>query len=440
MVKNEITMSTANTTTTTTRRQTICLNMIVKNEAPIIRKTLENLCAYLTLDRYEICDTGSTDNTIEVIRTFFEEKGIQGNVSQHEWTDFGTNRTLALREAYQKTDYVLIFDADDSIHGDLLLPAILDQDQYLFRFDPEYTYYRPLLLNNRDVEWEFIGILHEYLSPIDKHRLISSNVLKGSYYIQSGKHGSRSQDSLKYQKDAGLLEKHYHLKLQDDPPLAARYAFYCAQSHKDHNNIEKAIEWYQKCLDHPCQWAQEKYVACIQLGFLYQRHIQSQPLEALRYWMRSYQYDPDRIEGIIEACRYYFDHNDHVHVHALYHTFRMHQEKPIENHKLFMTEHYYRFPYLEYYNSVSAYYCQRHASGYESLKHVLFTIKSSSWSHFLLSCVENLIFYQSVMENDSEANKLCLLEGVQDLFKRFPSFRTPGALKSWNILTTLVFV
>jgi glycosyltransferase involved in cell wall biosynthesis len=404
--------------------------MIVKNEAPIIRKTLENLCAYLTLDRYEICDTGSTDNTIEVIRTFFEEKGIQGNVSQHEWVDFGTNRTLALREAYQKTDYVLIFDADDSIHGDLVLPASLEHDQYLFCFDPEYAYHRPLLLNNRSVEWEFIGVLHEYLSPIDKHRIVSSSEIKGSYHIQSGKHGSRSQDPLKYQKDADLLEKHYEIQKNQNPMLAGRYAFYCAQSHKDQNNIEKAIQWYKICVDNPIQWAQEKYVACMHLGSLYQR--QSQPMEALRYWMRSDQYDQERIEGVVEACRYYFGHHDHVHVHMIHRTFGKRQTRP-SNTKLFMTEEYYRFPFLEYYNSISAYYCHEHASGYESLKRILFS-STLNQSQYLRSCLENLLFYKTLIEKDSDIERLKLFYRVQDLLSQFPMYRTRGAFQSWNLL------
>ncbi|TGZ99736.1 glycosyl transferase, partial [Rodentibacter pneumotropicus] len=33
-------------------KKTICLNMIVKNESAIIRETLENILAYISLDYY----------------------------------------------------------------------------------------------------------------------------------------------------------------------------------------------------------------------------------------------------------------------------------------------------------------------------------------------------------------------------------------------------
>ena len=44
---------------------TLCLNMIVKNESKIITRLLESVLPII--DTYCICDTGSTDNTIEVI-------------------------------------------------------------------------------------------------------------------------------------------------------------------------------------------------------------------------------------------------------------------------------------------------------------------------------------------------------------------------------------
>ena len=58
--------------------KTICLNMIVKDESHIIKKTLNNICDNIKLDYWVICDTGSTDNTIQIIKNFFEEKKIQG--------------------------------------------------------------------------------------------------------------------------------------------------------------------------------------------------------------------------------------------------------------------------------------------------------------------------------------------------------------------------
>ena len=71
----------------------------------------------------------------------------------------GIIELLALEHAFNKTDYLFIFDADDFINGSLVLP-ILTHDSYGFKFGNDFTYTRPLLINNR-LKWKFIGILHE---------------------------------------------------------------------------------------------------------------------------------------------------------------------------------------------------------------------------------------------------------------------------------------
>ena len=64
---------------------TICLNMIVKNESHIITKTLENLTRYVDFDAYYISDTGSTDNTKELIK---ENHIIVRNLVVFYYNDF----------------------------------------------------------------------------------------------------------------------------------------------------------------------------------------------------------------------------------------------------------------------------------------------------------------------------------------------------------------
>jgi glycosyltransferase involved in cell wall biosynthesis len=201
--------------------QTIALNMIVKNEESIIENTLNNLLKYIHFDYWVICDTGSTDNTKEVIIDFFNKKNIPGELICNEWRDFGYNRTLALENVYNKTDYLLIFDADDSIEGNLKLPKELTQDKYMLKFSNNITYLRPLLINNRK-KWSFKGVLHEYLNDLEKN--ITTCIIEGDYYINSGKFGNRSTDPNKYLKDANILKEAFIN--ETDVHLKNRYAFY----------------------------------------------------------------------------------------------------------------------------------------------------------------------------------------------------------------------
>jgi glycosyltransferase involved in cell wall biosynthesis len=85
--------------------------MIVKNEAHIIHESLT--CTLPVISTFCIVDTGSTDNTIQKIKDFYSEKGIEGEVHERPWKNFGHNRTEALRLCDGKMDYALVIDADD---------------------------------------------------------------------------------------------------------------------------------------------------------------------------------------------------------------------------------------------------------------------------------------------------------------------------------------
>lgn len=118
----------------TNGKKTICLNMIVKNESHIIASTLQNILDHIQIDYWVISDTGSTDNTIDIITTFFREKNIPGEIFLDEWKDFAHNRTKMLEHAFNKTDYVFIFDADDLMCGNVMLSSnsssVLTKDAY----------------------------------------------------------------------------------------------------------------------------------------------------------------------------------------------------------------------------------------------------------------------------------------------------------------------
>ena len=49
----------------------LTLSMIVKDEAPNIERCLASCAPFINY--YVICDTGSTDNTKEIIKKFFDE-------------------------------------------------------------------------------------------------------------------------------------------------------------------------------------------------------------------------------------------------------------------------------------------------------------------------------------------------------------------------------
>lgn len=320
---------------------TLCLNMIVKNEAHCIVETLTQLCSKFDFDYWVICDTGSTDQTQSLIREFFRDK-TEGELHDDRWVDFGHNRSLALAYAYKKTDYLLIFDADDTIVGNLVLPQKMTYDSYSFQFGSVTKHHRTLLIQNRK-KWKFVGVLHEYLECLEKNR---STTLKGDYYVVSGRHGNRNKDTKKYEKDAAILEIAYEEAIFKKDPISSRYSFYCANSYRDANQLDKAIHWYQHTLTLD-NWKQEKYVCCLNLHQLYVK--QKTPEQGFYYLLESYKYDKTRVEGIYWLIQHYCIQKENDMAFYFYEWIQPYYEEPVEtSNRLFVDEPIYTF-YLPYY-------------------------------------------------------------------------------------------
>ena len=233
----------------------MCLNMIVKDEAHIIEDTLTKLLKKIKIDYWVISDTGSTDDTKSVITTFFKKNNINGEIYDDKWKDFGYNRTLALAHAYNKSKYVLIFDADDELCGDFVLPKEMNKDAYYLQFgDANGTSYIRTQIVNNHKKWKYVGVLHEYIACMEESN--GTEVITGNYYTVSGRTSSRNKAGDKYLKDAIILEKAYDEALQNKDEIYGRYGFYCANSYYDAGKYEEAIKWFKITLNNK-NWDQE---------------------------------------------------------------------------------------------------------------------------------------------------------------------------------------
>ena len=280
---------------------TICLNMIVKNESHIIQNTLEKLCNKIKFDYWVICDTGSTDNTPQIIIDFFKNKSIKGELFYDEWVNFAHNRTLALKRAYKKTQLLLIFDADDEIVGNIQMPTDVLFDEYHLQFGSQSLMYtRAILINNYKI-FEFYSVIHEFISC--KEQPCKTNIIKGDYYVVSGRTGSRNLDKDKYLKDAIILENAYKEALEKNDELFHRYSYYCANSYRDCGRFEDAIKWYKIALNQEKQWDQEKYTACL---YIYQCYVfLNQEDTGFFYLVKSLKYDNERVDCLYPLLVHY---------------------------------------------------------------------------------------------------------------------------------------
>jgi len=214
--------------------QTICLNMIVKNEAEVIRRCLDSVKD--VIDTWVIMDTGSKDGTQNIIRAYL--KDIPGTLYERPWKNWGETRSEAFELAKGKADYILFMDADDVLEftDKPHLPKLTEDVYFMWRGNDSFSYLKQQLVKG-DLPWRWVGVTHEYL---DCDQPYTSGQLDNVRYI-SLDDGASSHDPRKFLKNVELLQD--GLKKE---PKNTRYVFYLAESYYDAGEKAKAIEWYQK--------------------------------------------------------------------------------------------------------------------------------------------------------------------------------------------------
>ncbi len=272
--------------------QTICLCMIVKNEAAVIRRSLDS--ARPLIDHWIVVDTGSTDGTQDIVREHM--KGVPGGLHERPWKNFAHNRSEALALAREHADFSLTLDADDTLEWPegFVMPELTRDCYSMDIVDGTQRYPRNQLVSNR-LEWTYRGVLHEFVHsnapaqfghlPIDMRR---------------GHDGARRKGADVFLRDVAVLQE--ALQTEQDPYLRTRYTFYLAQSHRDAKQPLDAIRHY---LERAAMggWQDEVFYSLLQVARL-KEQLGFADDEVLASYEAAIQASPTRIEALQSASRF----------------------------------------------------------------------------------------------------------------------------------------
>lgn len=276
---------------------TIVLCMIVKNESVALPRLLQSVLPII--DMYCICDTGSTDTTVQVVEEFMAQHGKKGRVFSEPFRDFGYNRTVALKAAAEWGTYALLLDADMILKIDPSFRATdLVYDGYrVMQRGGDLEYYN-LRLVKTSIGARCVGPTHEYYDLPGGATVVNLN----SLWIEDIGDGGCKTD--KFERDIRLLTA-----ALVDEPHNPRTHFYLANSYRDVGNLDKAIEHYKKRVE--CGgWHEEVFCACCELGRAYMH--KGDETSALVWWMEAYNQHPGRAESLYEIVKYYRTKGKHM--------------------------------------------------------------------------------------------------------------------------------
>ena len=239
-----------------------CL-LMVKNEGGdrdcALLRTLRSLP--LGLDHLCVLDTGSTDNTLPLVRGFCEANRLHGWVREEPFVDFATSRNqllaFAREELPRHISTFLLLDAGDVIQG--IVPSA-DEWKKAYLVPQKWadvngvTLFENVRLLHRYTPAVYEGVVHEILVlPAE----IIPEPVQGLVLFQD-RALEEDKSRRRYAHDVELLLK---------APPSPRNQFYLARSYHALGETEKAIQAYLARI-HSGGWSEELYQSYMALGHL----------------------------------------------------------------------------------------------------------------------------------------------------------------------------
>lgn len=283
-------------------KPSLCLNMIVKNEADRIERCLASAAPYIK--SLSIMDTGSTDDTLDRITDFAKKNNISCEVCFGEFRDFAFARNSAFKFARTVNrgehwcQFALMIDADMELvvtdpHAFNILNA--NEASYdMMQKGGSISYANRRIVNlQAGTDNLYVGVTHEYLD------LPAAGMIGGASFVD---HADGSNRKEKYIRDAQLLEN--ALK---ETPDNGRYLYYLGQSYQDWAGTDAVVAPYATdAYDKRIAlggWDEETYMAKFNRAHVWK--LRGDEDRYVAGMLDTYSFRPTRAEPLYELAKHY---------------------------------------------------------------------------------------------------------------------------------------
>ena len=272
---------------------------MIKNESRIIRRSIQ--AALKIADAVCVSDTGSTDDTVKLLRDFYPSLPIPCRTYDHPWTNFGINRSKSFNDAKQfchelnwdpTRTYVLAIDAD----MELVVEPTFDKQRDLGAKGYSLTqkagslHYINARLLRIDQPWTCKGCTHEYWDgPME------GTVPDSKLWINDRNDGGCKAD--KFTRDLSLL-----LEELKEQPTNVRTHFYLAQTYKCLGKFDESIDIYKKRIALG-GWYEEVWYSYYMIAWMY---MEQKKYEEAELWvLKGHAFSAYRAENLYLLVKHF---------------------------------------------------------------------------------------------------------------------------------------
>lgn len=274
--------------------------LMVKNESPRIRVTLDSLVPFV--DGLIVFDTGSEDDTVNIVKQFSKESEIPLHLKTGEFENFAISRNESLKfaDSIPDYDYYLLMDSNDELVLSVEKRILKDK---ISEYDCLYVHQKWHVGTDRDVEYhnvkiiksrrgfEFVGPVHEYV-VIPRDAKVGKLSFEESTLFQDRTKDDDGKTRKRWATDVKILEEEL-TKNPNEP----RTQYYLAQTYACLGLVREAKDAYETRSKNERGFYEERFLSMMAVG-----DLEKDDYEKIKWYFKAYAF-ANRAEPLVKMCR-----------------------------------------------------------------------------------------------------------------------------------------
>ena len=286
----------------------INLCIMVKNAGNEFRQVLEKNLPYV--DRWTFLDTGSTDNTIKIIKDVMKDK--KGKLYCEPFINFRDSRNRCLDLAGKSCKFNIMLDDTYTLQGNVRdFLTLIRSDQFatsynIFIKSPDITYGSNRITRSED-ELRYMYRIHEIIQEKDNKLVVQipfDQMWVHDYTNSYMNERTRNRNEM----DIKLLED--EIRENPDNP---RHLYYLAQTYIGIRKWDKAVEYYQKRTEHSVEGYREEVTDSYLLTAFYgHTELGWEWPKCEKIYLKCFHHEPSRADALYFIGLYYVDKDNYL--------------------------------------------------------------------------------------------------------------------------------